>query len=130
MPFLPGRGLRGHRDIDRHAEIAAGGADKAAGDGDSLTDVAGDGDADQVATAYGPVRWIIGNPAGARQVDIGPCVGRPGADDAGGVVVRGGIVEIPRHDACSEAEAAGRFDQQDREVAARAPAAVERLYGG
>ena len=47
MPFLPRRGLRGYRDIDRHAEIAVGRADKAAGDGDRLIDVAGDGDANQ-----------------------------------------------------------------------------------
>jgi hypothetical protein len=68
---------------------------------------------------------VVGDPA-----DIGPCVRRPGADCGRVAVVGKGIVEIPRHDARSEAEAASGFDQQHGEIAARAPAAVERFNRG
>ena len=57
MPFFPMRDFRGHRHIDRHAEIAVGGADKATGDGDCLTDVTGDDDAYQDSDFAADTRW-------------------------------------------------------------------------
>src|SRR6476661_4677503 len=121
-------------EVDRgsagHAEIVIGRADKTAGDGNRLTDVTGDRNAYQVAAADRPVRWVVGNPAGTWQIDISPCVCRPSACYRRGVTVRRRIVEISRHDACPKAKAAGRFDQQDGEVAARTPATVECLNGG
>src|SRR6516164_1577975 len=122
--------FRDHRYINCHAEIIIGRADKTAGDGNRLTDVTGDRNAYQVAAADRPVRWVVGNPAGTWQIDISPCVCRPSACYRRGVTVRRRIVEISRHDACPKAKAAGRFDQQDGEVAARAPATVECLNGG
>ena len=43
------------------------------------------------------------------------------------MAIGGGIVEISGHNARSEAQGAGGFDQQHREVAARAPAAIKCL---
>ena len=122
--------FRHHPDIDRHAEIGVGRADKAARDGDGLADVARDGDADQVGAVDGAVGRIIGDPAGARHVNVGPGVRGSGADRGPGATVDGGIVEIARHHPGSETQAAGRLDQQDGEIATRSQAAIERLDRG
>src|SRR5258707_13452865 len=93
-----GASLRNHRHIDRHAEIVAGRTDKASGDRNCLPDVAGDSDAYQVATADGPMGWVVCDPAGAWQVDIGPGMCGPAPDGGGVAVVGSRIVEIPGHD--------------------------------
>ncbi len=122
--------LRNHRNIDRHAEIVVGHADEAAGNGDRLIDIAGDGDADQIGTANRAIGRVIGNPAGAGEIDVGPCMRRAGADGDAGLTVGRRVVEISGHDAGAKAEAPGRLDQQHGIVAAGPPAAVERLDWG
>jgi hypothetical protein len=54
------------------------------------------------------------DPPGARNIDVGPRVSRAGADTG-----RGRTIEITRHDTSPKAQAAGCFDQEHREIAAR-----------
>src|SRR5712664_1276403 len=125
-----GASLQDHRHIDGHAETVVRPAGKTAGDGNGLADVPGDADADQVGAVDRPVCRIVSDPAGPRKVDVGPCMGRPNARGGRIAAVGGGIVEISGHHARSEAEATSRFDQRHGEIAARAPAAVERFNWG
>ena len=70
--LAPTTGLRDDCDVDGRAEIAVGRARKTAADGDCLTDVAGNGDADQIVAADRSVPGVVGNPSGARDIDVGP----------------------------------------------------------
>src|SRR5580700_1790252 len=116
-------------NIDCHAEIAARGADKAAADGNGLTDVARNGNANQIQAADRAIRWIVRDPTGARNVDVGPRVSRSRTDCGRRNTVGMRPVEVSGHHARSETQTASCFDQEDREIAAGAPASAERLYG-
>src|SRR5580704_1748534 len=99
-PSVLRRRYRDHRYVDRHAEIISWRADKAAGDGDCLTDVTRDRNAYQVAAADRPVRWVVSDPAGARKIDVGPRVRSPRARCSRGMTIGRRIVQIPGHGAC------------------------------
>src|SRR5207245_1714900 len=116
-------GFYGH--IDGHREIAVWSADKATGDRRCLVNVPRHGNTNQIATANRSVRRVVGDPTLARDIDVGPGVGRACADCGSR-----GVVEISRYDSGTEAETPGRFDQQDSEIAARSPAPVEGFDGG
>src|SRR6476646_6487116 len=107
-----------------HAEIVVGCTDEASSYGNGLADVPGYGNTYQVAAADRPVGRVIGNPAGARNVNVGPSMGGPGTC---GMVPLRWIVEIPRHDPCSKTEAARCLDQQHGKIAAGTPTTIERL---
>lgn len=55
MPFLRVRACSHDRHMDCHFELAVGRSDKTAGDGNGLTDVAGDRNPDQVAAIIVPL---------------------------------------------------------------------------
>jgi hypothetical protein len=79
--------FRDHCHIDGHVKEIAPRADKTAPYWNRLADIAGDGNAYQIAVVDGPVRRVVRGPAGAREVDLGPCMRCPGPDGGGIAVV-------------------------------------------
>src|SRR5262245_3123207 len=73
-------GLGGDLDLDGHAERIGRKPGPGAGDRHRLTRVAGDRDADQAVVADDAVGRIELDPAGTRQVNLEPGVGRIAAD--------------------------------------------------
>ena len=81
--------FRRRSDSNCHSEIAIGSTNKTAGDRDGLVDVACYCNTYQVAAVDRAVRRIVGDPPGARDLDVGPRVSRAGADTG-----RGRTIEI------------------------------------
>src|SRR5580692_6587869 len=79
--------FRNHCYIDGHTKVIAARADKTAPYRDRLADIAGDGNAYQIPAVDRPVRRVVSGPAGARKVDLGPCMRCPGPDGGGIAVV-------------------------------------------
>src|ERR1700730_17790935 len=91
----------------------------------SLPDVARDGDGDQIEAADTAVRWIEGDPARARHIDFRPGMSRPRIFGPHNVLIR--IVKIAGDDPCPETDTARRFNEEDREIPAGSPAAIQSL---
>src|ERR1700730_5181059 len=70
----------------------------------SLSDVARDGDGDQIEAADTAVRWIEGDPARARHIDFRPGMSRPRIFGPHNVLIR--IVKIAGDDPCPETDTA------------------------
>ena len=112
-------------NIHRHAHKYAGRSGETAGHRRGLTDVSRDSDWDQIEATDATIRRIECDPACAWHVDFRPGMGRSSACGPNNVLIR--IVEIPGYDPRPETETARRFGEQDREIPARPPAAIQGL---
>src|SRR5262249_32497398 len=102
--------LRRHRHLDRHAEKIRGGAEIASRNWNGLGRIARHRDTDQILSGDENVGWVVFDPAGARQIDLGPRVGRRNGLRRVAAVERR-IVEIPADEACAETEIASGLDE-------------------
>src|SRR4051794_23567780 len=72
--------FRFHIHLHLHPELVVGAAGIGAGERHRLAGIARDRDADEIAVADDAVGGIELHPAGARQIDLAPGVGRAAAD--------------------------------------------------
>ena len=91
-------------------------ADKTARYRYGLAYVACNGDRDKVVATDTTVRWVKGDPASARHVDLRPSMGGPASSGAYCVLIR--IVEVSRDNARSETKATHSIDKECSEIAA------------
>ena len=112
-------------DADLHADERVGGAEIGAVQRDGLARIARHRDADEVAGADDAVGGIELDPAGARQIDLHPGVGRAAADIAMGAVARD--EDVSRHETRGDAEPPQRLDHEQRVVAAGAGFGLQRV---
>ena len=112
-------------DVDLHADKRVGRAQIGAVQRDRLARIARHRDADQVAGADDAVGRIELDPAGARQIDLHPGMGRAAADIAVRAVA--GNEEIAGHEARGDAEPPQRLDHEQRIVAAAAGSGLQRI---
>ena len=92
---------------------------------DRLARIARHRDADEIAGADDAVGGIELDPAGARQIDLHPGMGRAAADIAMGAVA--GDEQIARDEARGDAEPPQRLDHEQRVVAAGAGPGLQRV---
>ena len=100
---------------------------KAAGNRRDLRDAAPDGHRNQIEAANASIGRIEGNPAGPRQIDFHPSMGRPDIVGSDRRTFR--IEKIARRDPGTKSQATRRFRKQHRKIPARSPAAIECLQG-
>ena len=112
-------------NFHRHALECVGRPDETAGHGHDLPDVARNCDGDQIEAADAAVRRIEGDPACTWHIDFRPGMGRPRTPSPYNVLIR--IIEITGYDPRPETEIARRFDEEDREIPAGPPPAVQGL---
>src|SRR6516164_4872528 len=105
---LSGAVARAHLDAHLHAHEGFRRAEIDAVQRDSLTRIAGDGNADQIARADDAAGRVELDPARTRQIDLHPGMRRAAA--AVTMVVAG--EEIARDEARGDAEPAQRLDHQ------------------
>src|SRR6185369_17408495 len=95
-----------------------GGADVASRNRNRLRRIARYRDTDQILSGDEHVGWIVLDPAGARQIDLGPRMGRCNGLRRITAIERR-IVEITADEARAESEIASGLDEHHREIAAR-----------
>src|SRR5450432_3860879 len=121
---------RNHVDTDLHADIRIGRTEIGAVQRDGLARIACHRHPNEIPGADDAVGRIELDPAGARQIDLNPCMGRAAADIAMRPIARN--EQIARHEARGDAETPQRLDHERRIVAAGAGPGlqgVERMLG-
>src|SRR5260370_38729637 len=130
MLRLRPRLCRNHVDADIHADERIGRTKVSAVQRDGLARIARHRHTNEVAGADNAVGRIELDPAGARQIDLHPGVGRAAADIAMRAIAGNG--DVSRHEARGDAEPPQRLDHEQRVVAAGAGSRlprIERLLG-
>src|SRR6267143_4338993 len=112
-------------DADVHADERFGRTEVDAMQRDRLARIARHRHANEVAGAADAVGGIELDPAGARQVDLNPGVGRAAADIAMRAIAGSG--DVSRHEARGDAEPPQRLDHEQRVVAAGAGSGLQRI---
>src|SRR6202790_1777373 len=116
---------RDNIDADLHADEGDGRTEIGAGQRDRLARIARARHAYEVAGADDAVGGIELDPAGARQIDLDPGVGRTAADMTMGAVGRDG--DVSRYEARGDAEPPQRLDHEQRVVAAGTGFGLQRI---
>ena len=127
----PDRLRRTGRDahLHLHAKMVRGKSDKGAVKRDSVARIRDNRNGDKVDVADAAACRIEINPAGAWQIDLRPCMGRPvsRADRRLPPIFQRNC-EVPGRKSRSETERAGGLDHQHGEVATTPMAQPERLH--